>query len=60
MNNFRKLHYIDYKGSKHIRVNKALLNVVLYDRPPHQGANRPVVIDREEPATDERKCVRAG
>ncbi len=47
MNNFRKLHYIDYAGSGRIRVYKALLNVVLHDRLPHQTANRPVVIDRE-------------
>jgi CRP-like cAMP-binding protein len=47
MNNFRKLHYIDYAGSGRIRVHKALLNVVLHDRLPHQTVSRPVVIDRD-------------
>jgi CRP/FNR family cyclic AMP-dependent transcriptional regulator len=55
MNNFRKLSYIDYAGSGRIRVNKALLNVVLHDRLPHQTATRPVVVDHEQAATHRRK-----
>jgi CRP/FNR family cyclic AMP-dependent transcriptional regulator len=45
MNNFRKLGYISYNGRIH--VHKALLNVVLHDRLPHQTASRPVVIDHD-------------
>jgi CRP-like cAMP-binding protein len=52
MNNFRKLGYISYNGR--IRVHKALLNVVLHDRLPHQTANRPVVVDREQTPAHER------
>ncbi len=44
MNNFRKLGYITYNGRIH--VHKALLNVVLHDRLPHQAASRPVVVPR--------------
>jgi CRP-like cAMP-binding protein len=55
MNNFRKLRYIDYAGSGRICVHKALLNVVLHDRLPHQTANRPVVINRETPAKNAKK-----
>jgi hypothetical protein len=43
MNRFRRLGYIDYNG--HIRVNKALLNVVLRDQLPEQNASRPVLVD---------------
>jgi CRP-like cAMP-binding protein len=43
MNRFRKLGFIDYNGR--IRVNKALLNVVLRDQLPEQNASRPVLLD---------------
>jgi CRP/FNR family transcriptional regulator, cyclic AMP receptor protein len=43
MNRFRKLGYIDYNGR--IRVDKALLNVVLRDQLPEQNASRPVLLD---------------
>ncbi len=55
MNNFRKLHYIDYNGSGRIHVHKALLNVVLHDRLPEQTARRPVVVDHEQTAAHRRK-----
>ncbi len=55
MNNFRKLHYIDYSGSGRIHVHKALLNVVLHDRLPEQTARRPVVVDHEQTAAHRRK-----
>ncbi len=48
MNNFRKLHYIDYNGNGRIHVHKALLNVVLHDRLPDQTATRPVVLDHNQ------------
>ncbi len=43
MNRFRKLGFIDYNGR--IRVNKALLNVVLRDQLPEQNALRPILAD---------------
>ena len=49
MNRFRKLGYIDYNGS--IRVNKALLNVVLRDQLPEQNASRPVLVDTPPSST---------
>jgi len=36
MNRFRKLGFIEYNGR--IRVNKSLLNVILYDRMPDDNA----------------------
>ncbi|SFS18148.1 cAMP-binding domain of CRP or a regulatory subunit of cAMP-dependent protein kinases [Granulicella pectinivorans] len=53
MNNFRKLGYIDYNGRIH--VHKALLNVVLHDRLPHQTATRPVVVDHFPTPAHQRK-----
>ncbi len=48
MNNFRKLHYIDYSGNGRIHIHKELLNVVLHDGLPEQTARRPVVVDHEQ------------
>ena len=39
MNRFRKLGFIEYNGR--IRVNKSLLNVILYDRMPDDNAEAP-------------------
>jgi len=39
MNRFRKLGFIEYNGR--IRVNKSLLNVILYDRLPDDNAEAP-------------------
>jgi len=55
MNNFRKLHYIDYKSSGRIHVHKALLNVVLHDQLPEQTATRPVVLDPARTPAEKRK-----
>jgi CRP/FNR family transcriptional regulator, cyclic AMP receptor protein len=55
MNRFRKLGFIDYNGR--IRVNKALLNVVLRDQLPEQNASRPVLLD--PPPSPARSAKRA-
>jgi len=54
MNNFRKLHYIDYNGNGRIHIHKALLNVVLHDRLPEQTARRPVVVDHVQTPAHKR------
>jgi CRP-like cAMP-binding protein len=56
MNNFRKLGYISYNGRIH--VHKALLNVVLHDRLPHQTASLPVVVNRNRTPTQQQKTAR--
>jgi hypothetical protein len=43
MNRFRKLGLIEYNGR--IRVRKALLNVILYDRFPDDNAEKPPILD---------------
>jgi CRP/FNR family transcriptional regulator, cyclic AMP receptor protein len=47
MNRFRRLGFIDYKGR--IRVNKALLTVVLRDHLPEQNASGPIFLDVPPP-----------
>jgi CRP-like cAMP-binding protein len=54
MNRFRKLGFIDYRGR--IRVHKSLLNVVLHDRMPDEGAKKP---DPERPPRSRMKAVRS-
>jgi CRP-like cAMP-binding protein len=39
MNRFRKLGFVDYNGR--IRVNRSLLNVILYDRLPEDNPETP-------------------
>ena len=47
MNRFRKLGFIDYDGR--IRVHKSLLNVILHDQAPENGANgQPVLSSQGE------------
>jgi CRP-like cAMP-binding protein len=50
MNRFRKLRFIEYNGE--IRVNKSLLNIILYDRlpEPNDGAS-------PDPATASRSVT---
>jgi CRP-like cAMP-binding protein len=55
MNRFRKLGYIEYNGS--IRVNTALLNVVLHDELPDENASRPRLLD--PPPSRSRTAKRA-
>jgi CRP-like cAMP-binding protein len=43
MNRFRKLGLIEYNGR--IRVRKALLNVILYDRFPDDNAEKPPILE---------------
>jgi CRP-like cAMP-binding protein len=43
MNRFRKLGFIDYNGR--IRIDKSLLNVILYDQVPNDRAEKPSKMD---------------
>ena len=53
MNRFRRLGYIDYNGR--IRVNKALLNVVLNDHLPEQNTSRPTIVESARPSRNDSK-----
>jgi CRP/FNR family cyclic AMP-dependent transcriptional regulator len=56
MNRFRKLGFVDYNGR--IRVNKSLLNVILYDQLPESNAAKPpIVVETPKAPT---KPARAG
>jgi CRP-like cAMP-binding protein len=57
MNNFRKLGYISYNGRIH--VHKALLNVVLHDRLPHQTAARSVVVPNVDTPAKRKQRAKA-